>query len=182
MSPLRWIQCYVCCVAQYQRSQICLRGQSIQRTHKHLGLDNKHLGLDNKEENKEATSGSMDGWMSFVQNEQSIKQSIKMIIKVVRVVVIVNCDYPPSHTHTNKHRTLHKRVEGVYRWQVGCDGNVLVPPWCLNVHSNSPWWHVAVEIGYHAGGEGHIRQTALAVIATGTVKMQEVGEEGVKGH
>lgn len=45
----------------------------------------------------------MDGWMSFVQNEQSIKQSIKMIIKVVRVVVIVNCDYPPSHTHTNKH-------------------------------------------------------------------------------
>lgn len=71
-------------------------------------------------------------------------------------------------SHTHNHLTLHQSVEGVYWWQVGCYGNVLIPPWCLNVHSNSPWRHVAVEIGHYAGGEGHISQTTLAVIATRT--------------
>lgn len=70
--------------------------------------------------------------------------------------------------HTHKHLTLHQSVEGVYWWQVGCYGNILIPSWCLNVHSNSPWRHVTVEIGHYAGGEGHISQTTLAVIATRT--------------
>lgn len=70
------------------------------------------------------------------------------------------------HACLCKHHTLHQCIEGVYWWQVGCYGNVLIPPRCLDVHSNSSKWHVSVKTGHHTSGEGHISQIALTVITT----------------
>lgn len=69
---------------------------------------------------------------------------------------------PPAND--SGHRTLHQHVEGIHRGQVGCYGNILIPPRCLDVHGDSPRRHVVVETGDHPSGEGHVRQTALAVV------------------
>lgn len=65
--------------------------------------------------------------------------------------------------------TLHQRVEGVDGRQVGGDGDVLVPPWRLDVHGYGAGRHVAVQVCHHAGGEGHVGQPALAVVAGWTM-------------
>lgn len=72
-------------------------------------------------------------------------------------------------------RTLHQRVERVHRRQVGCYGNVLIPPRCLDVHGDGPGRHVVVETGDHPSGEGHVGQAALAVITGGREGEHKVG-------
>lgn len=71
-------------------------------------------------------------------------------------------------------RTLHQRVKWIHWWQVGCYGNILIPPRCLDVHGNGPRWHVVVETGDHPSRKGHVRQTALAVVTGGREGGQKV--------